>query len=73
MRQITFIYTVRIYHLEISVPVSESLFFYSAYEADKSKRIPKYTFAATKYFYISLILSTSTMFSGYATDICIPI
>ena len=55
------------------VPVSESVFFYSVYDADKSKRISKYTYAATKYFYISLILSTSTMFSGYATDICIPI
>ena len=34
------IYTVRIYQLEISVPVSEFLFSYSAYKVDKSKRIP---------------------------------
>ena len=53
--------------------VSESVFFYSAYDADKSKRISKYTYAATKYFYISLILSTSAMCSGYAADIYKPI
>lgn len=36
-------------------PCFRVLILYSAYEADKSKRIPIYVYAATKYFYYFLV------------------
>ena len=54
-RESEHVYAVHIYQLEISVPVSEYLFFYFAYEADKSKSIPICTYAATKQFYFFFV------------------
>ena len=54
-RESEHVYTVRIYQREISVPAFEYLFFYSPYEADKSKSIPIYTYAAIKHFYFLFV------------------